>query len=263
MRHPTQYWACLTRKWVDRAKADLERDFWSSTNRRPFTGLVKSNPRKALSALTIASRSDDFPINFWTALIEEWPDQATLRLTRVFLLRLGRLPYSVIRDLRHSIGRWIEQKFADALASDPDIAWTTFDHLISGLISNGESVTASALGEVTVGRGTIGQSRRTHGHAINGPIGQVAEGLLNALDALSLEKEQGIPDEYKTRLDRLLSAPGEGRDHAVSILTHVMVGLHRLDQDWVTEADHSVVQLRSPSGGTGLERLPFFRTHPI
>ena len=144
----------------------------------------------------------------------------------MFLLRLGRLPDNVIRDLQHSIGRWIEQKFTAVLVSDPDIARTVCDHLVSGPISNGESATESALGDAGVGREVIKQSRRTYGHAINGPNGQVTEGLLYALNALSLEKEQGIPDEYETRLDSLLSVPGEGRDHAVSFLTHRVSGLH-------------------------------------
>ena len=168
-------------------------------------------------------------------MIQEWPDQATPRLTRVFLLRLGRLPYNVIGKLRNSIGRWIEQKLKDALTFDQEIAWTTFDHFVSGLISNGESVTESALGEYRVGKEKIDQSRRTYGHAINGPIGQATEGLLHALNALSLQEAQGIPGEYKTRLDRLLSAPGEGRDHAVSIMTNAVSRLHYLDPDWVTE----------------------------
>ena len=220
---------------VEKARADLRRDSGSFTNRRPFTGLVKKNPRKALSALTIASRNQDFPIEFWTALIQEWPDQAAPRLTRVFLLRLGRLPYNVIRELRHSIGRWVTQEFKVVLAFNPDIAWTIFDHFVSGLISNREPATESALGYARVGREVIKQSRRTYEHAINGPIGQITEGLLHALNALSLDEGQGIPDEYKTRLDRLLSAPGEGRDHAVSILTHEVSWLHFLDPDWVTE----------------------------
>jgi len=75
---------------VERAKADLKRDFASFTEKRPFTGLVKANPRKALASLSYSARHGDYPQAFWAALIREWPDDANPRLYRVFLHRLGR-----------------------------------------------------------------------------------------------------------------------------------------------------------------------------
>ena len=48
---------------VARAKAEHGRDFDSFTNRQPFNGLVKTNPRKALSSLTYVARTGDYPLN--------------------------------------------------------------------------------------------------------------------------------------------------------------------------------------------------------
>ena len=45
---------------VARAKNDLQRDFGSFTEKRPFTGLVKANPCKALSALVVAAKAGEY-----------------------------------------------------------------------------------------------------------------------------------------------------------------------------------------------------------
>lgn len=42
-----------------------------------------------------------------------------------------------------------------------------------------------------------------------------------------------MPEEFKARIERLLTAPGEGSDHAVAILTNNIGRLHYLDPDWV------------------------------
>ena len=72
-----------------KAKGDLKHEFGSFTEKRPFTGLVKANPRKALSALTIAGRADDYPLAFWSSMIDELPKDITSRLRRVFLNRFS------------------------------------------------------------------------------------------------------------------------------------------------------------------------------
>ena len=41
---------------ISKAKEDHQRDFDSFTDKRPFAGLVKTNPRKALSALTLEGK---------------------------------------------------------------------------------------------------------------------------------------------------------------------------------------------------------------
>ncbi|SMC47671.1 SIR2 family protein [Primorskyibacter flagellatus] len=88
---------------VARAKEDLKRDFGSFTERRPFTGLVRANPRKALSALTIAGRDGDFPQAFWSAMINELPTDIAPRLKRAFLHRLARLPHPIVVELGHTL----------------------------------------------------------------------------------------------------------------------------------------------------------------
>lgn len=220
---------------VSRAKAEHGRDFDSLTNKQPFNGLVKANPRKALLSLSYVARNGEFPRELWSALIGDWPDEVPPRLSRVFLHRLGRLPYEAIRELRHSVGHWLREKLLSAVVFDPALAWHTFDHLVSGLISEDGVATRSAIEEVRSGGTVIERSRKTMDYAINSPIGNTMQGLHNTLDSLKLNQGEGIPKEFKLRIERLVASPGEGGDHAVAIVTRNISWLLYLDPAWVRD----------------------------
>lgn len=218
---------------VVRAKAEHGRDYDKFTNNLPFNGLVKANPRKALLSLSYVARKGEYPQEFWSALINDWPDGAHPRLLRVFLLRLGHLPYAAIRELRYPVGRWLREKLLSSVVFDPELAWLAFDHLVSGLISEEGVATRSAIGEVRTNGEVIEHSRRTIEYAINSPIGHAMLGLHNTLDHMKLKQKQGIPEEFKSRIECLINSPGEGRDHAIAVLTRNIRWLFYLDPAWI------------------------------
>ena len=218
---------------VERAKEDLKRDFHSRTDKRPFTGLVKKDPRKALSALSVASKSGDFPADFWAALIQEWPEEASERMFMVFMLRLAALPCKTICDMRYALGDWLRDKLPSLLKRDRGLAWKVFDHIISAWVSDDGASAISGMDETNVGSEATNESRRTYGHAINGPIGEATEGITRSINDLNVEKNQSIPEEFKSRLERLMAAPGEGSNHCVSILSRDICWLHHIDPEWV------------------------------
>lgn len=195
---------------ASRAKEDLKRDFDSFTEKRPFTGLVKANPRKALSALTIAGKAGDYPEALWSPMINELPADISPRLRRVFLNRVARLPHEVIAGLRHTLGRWLEKNVVVVLEFDDGLGWAVYDHIVDGILSGGADAAKSGLGEVRKGGKIIQQSRRTLSHAINGPVGMCTEALFHAVPGDEQEAGSLIPDHIKSRFDRLLTAPGEG-----------------------------------------------------
>ncbi|ESY75032.1 hypothetical protein X743_07235 [Mesorhizobium sp. LNHC252B00] len=218
---------------VEKAEAAVRRDFGSFTEKRPFTGLVKTKPRKALASLSFTARNGVYPETLWSALIGDWPEDIRPRLYRMFLNRLGRLPEVSIRELRHTLGRWLEDKFIKAFEFDADLAWKIFDHIVDGLVSDGGLATASGMGATRVGNEIIHNSRRTYSHALNGPIGKASQGLFRALNSLKRLQGQGLPDEFKSRIERLLVAPREGSDHAVAMVAYRIGWLHYLDPAWV------------------------------
>lgn len=220
---------------VPRAKEDLKRDFGSFTEKRPFTGLVKSNPRKALAALSSAARANDYPPAFWSALINELPDDITSRLRRVFLHRLSRLPQPAIMELRHTVCRRLEQNITKVIEFDDELAWGVFDSIVDGVVSGGESATESGIGEIDRGDEVAPQSRRTYKHAINGPLGMCAEALFHAVPGEKQKQNSLVPDHIKNRIERLFASPGEGSDHAVSIAFSKLNWLMHIDPEWVKQ----------------------------
>lgn len=232
---------------VSKAKEDLKRDFGSFTERRPFTGLVKANPRKALSALTISGRTGEYPEVFWSAMINELPVGITPRLRRVFLNRLARLPYAAITELRYTLGRWLEQNLAAILEFDDDLGWCVYDHILDGILSGGDAAANSGLGEVRQGGRLIEQSRRTFNHAINGPIGMCAVALFHAVPGEEQKAGSLIPSHIKSRVERLLVLPNEGSDHAVSITTSKLNWLMFVDPSWTTERLIPMLALEHPA----------------
>lgn len=220
---------------VPRAKEDLQRDFDSFTEKRSFTGLVKAHPRKALSALTIAGKADDYPAAFWSAMINELPADITPRLRRVFLNRVARLPLAVIAELRHTLGRWLEKNLVVALEFNDDLGWAVYDHIVDGILSGGADAAKSGLGEVHQGGKIIQRSRRTYDHAINGPVGMCAGALFLTVPGEKREAGSLIPDHIKSRVERLFAALGEGSDHAVSIASSKLNLLMFIDPVWTKE----------------------------
>lgn len=220
---------------VSRAKEDLKRDFGSLTEKRPFTGLVKANPRKALSALTIAGKADDYPQVFWSAIINELPSDIAPRLRRVFLHRVARLPHTVVTELRYTLGQWLEKNLVKVLDFDEVLGWAVYDHIVDGILNGGIDALNSGLGEVRQGGKVIQRSRRTFDHAINGPLGMCACALFHAVPGEKQEAGSLIPDHIKSRVERLIMAPGEGGDHAVSITTSNLNWLMFVDPGWTEE----------------------------
>lgn len=221
---------------VPKAKEELKRDFGSFTERRPFTGLVKVKPRKALSALTIAGKAGDYPEALWSSMINEFPADTTARLRRVFLNRVAQLPQAFIAKLNHTLGRWLQQNLVTMLEFDADLGWRVYDHIVEGILNGGAEAAKSGLGKTHQGGKLIEQSSRTYGHAINGPVGMCTEALLNAVPR-ELQEIAGslIPDHIKSRIERLLAARGEGSDHAVSIVSRMLNWLVFIDPVWAEE----------------------------
>jgi hypothetical protein len=220
---------------LTRAKEELRRDFGSFTEKRPFNGLVKTNPRKALSALTIAGRAGDYPEVFWSSMINELPADITPRLRRVFLNRVARLPHAVIAKLSHTLGRWLNENLVAVLGFDGDLGWAVYDHIADGILGHGADAAKSALGEVHQGGKRLHLSRRTLDHAINGPIGMCTEALFRAVPGKKQEAGSLIPDHIKSRVERLFSAPGEGSDHVVSIACSRLNWLMFVDPAWTKQ----------------------------
>jgi hypothetical protein len=220
---------------VSAAITHSTREWESFTERRPFLGLVKAHPRRALAALAYAAKRGQFPTNLWSALISDWPDGARLRLTRLYCHRISKLPPNIMVEMHHTLGDWLQNKYPGLHGHEPVLANMVFDRFVGGLVSNDYDGTESSMGTATVGGVPVERSRRTLDHAISGPIGQAVEGLWSVLTKGEFEHGSGLPAWFSTRLERLLAAHGEGSDHAICILTQFTSWLHHVDPQWTTD----------------------------
>ena len=217
-----------------KAIAGSTRDWAGHTEQRPFQGLVKAAPRRALAGLSYSGKRGDFPAGLWMTLIEHWPETTSHRLTTVMCRRLLRLPNAVIVEMKYTFGTWLRDRFPTVYELSPSLAMDVFDHLVTGLVSQGATGTDSGRGTVSVGGVEVEQSRRTLDHAINGPIGEATEGLWRILVKTERLQGAGLPAEFTTRMERLLAAPGEGSDHAVCILCQHTSWLEYIDPAWTS-----------------------------
>ena len=143
-----------------------------------------------------ASRDGEFPAGLWGDAISNWPQGAAAKANVLFHERMRRLPPETIVQVRHEVGRWLEDPWVLLAEENESYALELFDDLVSGLLSGGEQGTDSGLGEVYIGGGPVEKSRRTLDHAINGPIGSATRALLSAL----AKREPAQGDRYASRI---------------------------------------------------------------
>ncbi len=247
---------------IERARNASRREFASLIERRPFQGLVTASPRKALAAVSIATRKGEFPEFAWEALIESFPDDVPPRLYRLFLERLARLPEDAIRKLNHALGRWLERNLRACLEFDEGLGWKVFDHILDGLLSGGPETVESGIGQMFQGGEVIQRSRRTYEHAINGPIGMCAEALLKAVPGDKQKAHSLIPANIKSRIERLFAAKGEGADHAVSTFFSRLNWAMHVDPDWTTERLLPMLAFEHPAAEPAWNGFLYSRNNP-
>lgn len=232
---------------VAKVRESQEREFGSLTEKRPFTGLVKDHPRKALAALTSAGKKCDYPTALWSSMIEEIPSDIGPRLRRVFLNRIAKLPYPVIAQLGQTLANWLKGNLVAVLDFDGALGWAVYDHIVDGLLHNGKSATKSDLEEVDQPDNTFLRSRRTLDHARAGNIGDCVAALFSVMPDHALEGRSAVTNDIKPRVDRLLTSEGEASDHAVSVASNRLSWLMSVDPKWTLDRFIPMLEFDHPA----------------
>lgn len=216
------------------AKENTRRPFSEFTEYKPFLGLVKKDPAKAIAALDAAATRGEYPIEFWTDTISNWPDTAPNDATRLLNECMRCLPSEVIIELRWAVGDWLQDKFPRLAKVDEEFAYKVFDDVLEKLLSTGSKATESSIVETRIGGEVVQRSRRTADHARNSPIGKATMGLIGVLGDKKLPQGSGLPKDFKARIELLLAAQGEGADHAICLLSQRIGRLNYIDPSWVS-----------------------------
>ena len=202
---------------------------------KPFDGLVRQRPGRALSVLSFEARKGRYPTRLWATIADAHDVVLPPRIQRLFAARLCWLPDVTFIELRFSISGWIERNFVALYMDSPDLAWRLWDALFNALARGGEEATQSGIGETRQAGIVLKQSRKTIGHAINAPVGNMLQPLMSILDDLKLNKSQGLPLAIRTRFLAALGAPGEGADHAALIIFRSLAYLEHVDPRFTQE----------------------------
>ena len=138
-------------------------------------------------------------------------------------------------------------------ASDPETAWLFFDVVVASLLTDEEnakisrnrgSASSDPIGMMTEGWAVASlltdeenaKISRNRGSASSDPIGMMTEGWARALASQKLPAGEGIPRDFKVRLDRLLSSPFEDSDIVSAIISTHINQLHEIAPTWVMES---------------------------
>ena len=239
------------------ARQHTGRAFLEPYDRRPFDGLVVQHSVRAVAALTHEARQGDYPAEFWRSALREWPDETRHRLSWLFGARLARLPAETVVELRYYVFCWLRNHLPKLAAQDQPRALSIFDALLYKLFKGGSEATESRIGNTYTDGESQDRSRRTFDQAINSPVGDATELLLDLLSSQGPEKGSGIPPEIKFRLERLLDAPGEGADHAVCIVARQFDKFNDIDPEWVRTTIVPWFNLEHPASESAWNGFPY------
>lgn len=228
------------------AEEHTKHPFFEFKEDRPFDGLVKERPLRALFALSFEARNNRYPVRFWQSALTNWPADTSARLCCFFATRLVRLPRRVVFDLRYEIPQWFRSNLPKLMKAGYRKYLPLWDAVVDHFFALGPEGNESSLGEASVGGKPLNRSRRTSAHSINAPIGKLIETLFDVLDDLKLSGGQGLPADIRLRLERLFDAPGDGADYAVCETTRRLRWLFYLDPKWVTEQVIPFLDLTHP-----------------
>ncbi|WP_072376403.1 SIR2 family protein [Hyphomicrobium sp. NDB2Meth4] len=216
---------------VARIDAIERRPAGGFVERNPFLGLYKTRPARALAVLTLESRKGNYPERLWrTIFSDDMPDRQRYRW--LVARRLANLPKETIVSLAHSACRWLQNRMPEFYQRRPDEALAVWDTVFASLVAAGNEATSSAMGDLSTGGVKQRRSRRTFGHAINGPVGELTEALIQTLVQTKPAKPSSIPRALRDRINATLQAPGEGADHAASMIFIHLKWLFWLDPNW-------------------------------
>ena len=241
------------------ARQHTGRAFLEPYDRRPFDGLVVQRSVRAVAALTHEARQGDYPAEFWRSALREWPDETRHRLSWLFGARLARLPAETVVELRYYVFCWLRNHLPKLAAQDQPRALSIFDALLYKLFKGGSEATESRIGNTYTDGESQDRSRRRFDQAINSPVGDATELLLDLLSSQGPEKGSGIPPEIKFRLERLLDAPGEGADHAVCIVARQLDKFNDIDPEWVRTTIVPWFNLEHPASESAWNGFPYDR----
>lgn len=207
-------------------------DFRTSTRAKPFAGLARSNPRKALAFLTTFARINMYPAVLWTSLFSTWPSVTDIRLNCVLVKRIMRIPKSQSASFVRPLSEWFDRYFAHLIKIDSNLAWQIYEYIIDLLQTIERSPSLKKHRVFVSSEDSSDENTYRFEVALNSEIGRVIHGIFLSLPSMIESNTGKIPDELLLRLSNLISLDGSLGQHSTSMLCHKFVELLSIANDW-------------------------------
>jgi hypothetical protein len=188
---------------------DFEQDDWQN--------ICKSDPKLAVSALQQLAHEDFWPVDRWREALQAWSDEK-LKLATWDLVRgdLTSAPDTFILDSAHPLIRWLQSLAESPIPAEDD--WTSLLDRILRVFKD----EATTDDEDPVGR------------AINHPVGQAVQALLDRWYQSKLEDGQTLPERLKGILTEVSNRSIGSFRHGRLILAQNAITLFRVDPEWAS-----------------------------
>lgn len=191
----------------------------------PFAGLAKNRPVRALSALVLATKRGSVPEWAWrTFLSPSVRDKDRPHLINQIAQRIGRLSGPDLESVFYSVADWFSSAGPVLLERFPAV-YSRIWHLLLGKLRDDPNA-----GRSTVLRGQREPDWATE--ALNSPVGKLAQLIMTDPHKDGLKAGQGFPAAWRQRAEDLLTLPGDGRRHALSILAFNLNWFYAIDAGW-------------------------------
>jgi hypothetical protein len=259
----TDFSAVDAKRFSDLAAAfrqQTQRLHGEGIDRRPFQGLVKDNPSRALAVIAFEARAGRPAPDLWQELLSSWPPKQKPRLVRLVALRLTKLDQVSIRQLGHAALRWMETNLPPLHDAGVE-PWSIHDALADAYLTAEPAALKSNLIGSSYGGQPRRRSKRTLNYAANAPVGILTDTLLKLLPKKSA-KGARLPAEFTQRASSLLNAPAEGRDHAICTLCRHFTYFDHVDPRWTKENLLPLFQVDGPDAESAWNGLAFHARLP-
>lgn len=191
----------------------------------PFAGFLKRYPVRALAALKLGFKNGDLHEWAWDSFLSNEARQSDKpRFARLIAERIASLPVLDVATIVGAASRW----FAKATKQVPVDCIDTYDRAAKVLTDALHA--RPRLGRSGIVRGSRSPDWTTE--AINSAAGSVAEAMFNDPRKDNLNRNEGLPDEFRRNVERLLSLTGDLRRYVLVILFHQLNWFYAIDPKW-------------------------------
>ncbi len=240
VRTDTEHSALLTEPLsiiLTKAKDLSGRSVSELVDHEPFAGLCAHHPVRALSALRLEARRDDYPDWAWRLFLNsDQREKDSGRLKKFMAEILISASEEALGGIIYPVSEWL-------LATTeglPAECVPTFERLVSRLL--GVLKDNPEAGGSGIVRGNRDPDWVTE--ALNSPSGKIAQALYHDPHSKGLAENQGLPTEWCKLVEGALALPSDNGRFAMVFCSYQLNWFHRVDRKWTEDKLLSVLRTK-------------------